>query len=91
MMKKALIVITTSLLTISCGGRSTEQQKIYTDSLMHVISCSPTIIDGSYTLEDQINACDLLIKEFPEEKERFEEIKATIKKQIQNQEMETYY
>lgn len=76
------IILQTSIFVISCGGRSVEQQKVYTDSLMHVISCSPTIVDGPYTLEDQLNACDMLIKEYPEKKEKFEKIKSAIKKQI---------
>lgn len=92
-MKKILPFATllASLLAVSCGGRNAEQQKAYTDSLMHIISCSPTIVDGPYTLEDQLNACDLLIKEYPEKKERLEEIKATIKKQMQNRNMEIDY
>lgn len=68
----------------SCGnGRSKEEQQEYTDSLFHVISCSPTIVEGPYTLEDQLDACELLIKEFPERESQFEEIKSTIKKQIE--------
>ena len=70
------IILQTSIFVISCGGRSVEQQKAYTDSLMHVI------IDSPYTLEDQLNACDMLIKEYPEKKEKFEKIKSAIKKQI---------
>lgn len=73
----------------SCSnGRSELEQQEYTDSLLHVISCSPTIVDSHYTLEDQLDACDLLIKEYPNKKSDFEEIKATIKKQIEERDNE---
>ena len=85
------ITLLASFLIVSCGGRNAERQKAYTDSLMHVISCSPTIVDGPYTLEDQLNACDLLIKEYPEKKGKFEEIKVIIKKQIKDRDEDTGY
>lgn len=80
-MKKELIVFS-ALIMISCGGRTKEEQKAYEDSLFHVISCSPTIVTGPYTLEDQLNACDLLIKERPKDKEKLLLIKNKIQEQI---------
>ncbi len=80
-MKKTLIVFS-AFIMISCGGRTKEEQKAYEDSLFHVISCSPTIVAGPYTLEDQLNACDLLIKERPEDKEEILLIKDKIQEQI---------
>ena len=67
-MNQLLTMIVAVVLMCSCSGRSKEEQKAYTDSLFHVLSCSPTIVDGPYTLEDQLNACDLLIKEYPNKK-----------------------
>lgn len=76
----------------SCNNwRTKEEQKAYTDSLFHVISCSPTIVAGPYTLEDQLEACDLLIKEYPKKKEQFEDIKAIIQKQIEERDTEILY
>lgn len=93
-MKKILLMTLTvlCLVFVSCGnGRTKEEQKAYTDSLFHVISCSPTIVAGPYTLEDQLNACDLLIKEYPSKKDEFEKIKATIQKQIEERDTEILY
>ena len=67
----------------SCGNKRSEaEQKAYTDSLYHVISCSPTVVQGEYTLEDQLDACNLLIKEYPKQKGRFEQVKSSIREQI---------
>ena len=84
-MKKVLIAIPTAVLLVSasCGGRSQAEQKAYEDSLYHVISCSPSIIDGPYTMEDQLEACDLLIKEWPGKREELEKIKEGIMHQIE--------
>lgn len=93
-MRKILLMMMAVLCfgLASCGnGRTEEEQKAYTDSLFHVISCSPTIVAGPYTLEDQLEACDLLIKEYPNKKEQFEDIKATIHKQIEERDTETLY
>ena len=90
-MKKVLFVPIISYILLSCGGRSEVEQKAYTDSLFHVISCSPTIVSGPYTLEDQLNACDLLIKEYPKKKSEFEKIKETIQKQIKERDSENLY
>ena len=91
-MKKILGLFFLTILLGSCGnGRSKEEQQQYVDSLFHVISCSPTIVDGPYTLEDQLEACDLLIKEYPKKKDKFEEIKATIQLQIEQRDSENSY
>lgn len=82
-MKQLVGLFTLALLLGSCGsGRTEEEQKQYVDSLFHVVSCSPTIVDGPYTLEDQLEACDLLIKEYPDRKDQFEELKNTLRQQI---------
>ena len=90
-MKRFVTMIFSVALMCSCGGRSKEEQKAYTDSLFHVISCSPTIVAGPYTLEDQLNACDLLIKEYPNKKDEFENLKETIRKQIKDRDAEFSY
>lgn len=73
-----------TLLFCSCSsGRTEAEQKQYIDSLFHVISCSPSIVDGPYTLENQLEACDLLIKEYPNRKQQFEKIKESIHLQIE--------
>ena len=83
---KIFTIIISFLVAIqltSCGnGRSEAEQKKYVDSLFHVISCSPSIVDGPYTLEEQLEACDLLIREYPNKKEDFESIKVQIQEQI---------
>lgn len=89
-MKNSLLLIAVSIIMVSCGGRSKEEQKAYTDSLFHVISSSPSIVAGPYTLEDQLDACDKLIKEFPNKKEEFEEMKKTIRNQIAQRDSESY-
>ncbi len=83
-MKRILLIIFAGLLVSSCNRRSESEQKEYTDSLFHVLSCSPTIVDGPYSLEDQLNACDLLMDEYPEKKDEFETIKKEIEHQIQS-------
>ena len=90
-MKRFVTMIFAVALMCSCGGRSKEEQKAYTDSLFHVISCSPTIVAGPYTLEDQLNACDLLIKEYPNKKDEIENLKETIRKQIKDSDAEFSY
>ena len=91
-MKKLLIaVFAITVLAASCSGRSKEEQKAYTDSLFNVITCSPTIVRSSYTLEDQLNACDLLIEEYPEKKDKIEKIKKIIQKQIADRDSENLY
>ena len=90
-MKRFVTMIFAVALMCSCGGRSKEEQKAYTDSLFHVISCSPTIVAGPYTLEDQLNACDLLIKEYPNKKDEFENLKETIRTQIKDRAAEFSY
>lgn len=87
---KKYIILTVSFILLSCGGRSKEEQKAYTDSLFHVISTSPSIVAGPYTLEDQLDACDKLIKEYPDKQDEFENLKATIQKQIDQRESESY-
>lgn len=83
-MKNIGFLFIVAMLLSSCGNvRSKEEQKEYVDSLFHVISCSPTIVSGPYTFEDQLDACDLLIKEFPNKKKSFEEIKTKIREQIE--------
>lgn len=84
---KFIIMATFAIILLgSCGnGRTKEEQKAYTDSLFHVISCSPTIVGGPYTLENQLNACDLLIEEYPDRKSEIEKIKKTIQLQIREQ------
>ena len=82
-MLQTLIGIICPLLLCSCGnGRTEAENKAYTDSLFNVVSSSPTIVAGRYTLEDQLEACDLLIKEYPNKKDEFIAIKDIIKKQI---------
>lgn len=84
-MKKLFLcsmIVGCSFLTVACGGRTKAEQKAYEDSLFHVISASPTIVNGAYTLQDQLNACDLLIKEHPEKKEELEVIKQQIQQEI---------
>lgn len=90
-MKKAFVIVFIALLITSCSGRSEEEQKAYTDSLFHVITCSPTIVRSSYTLEDQLNACELLIEEYPERKDKIEKIKKIIQKQIADRDSENLY
>ena len=90
-MKRFVTMIIAVALICSCGGRSKEEQKAYTDSLFHVISCSPTIVAGPYTLEDQLNACDLLINEYPNKKDEIENLKETIRKQIKDRDAEFSY
>lgn len=82
-MKRILYIIFGCLFIVSCNKRSKAEQKTYIDSLFHVLSCSPTIVNGPYSLEDQVNACDLLMDEYPEKKEEFEKIKKRIENQIQ--------
>lgn len=88
-MKKMTFIIMVTfaiILLASCGnGRTKEEQKAYTDSLFHVISCSPAIVGGSYTLENQLDACELLIEEYPDKKSEIEEIKEKIQLQIKEQ------
>lgn len=85
---KSIISIFLSLLipailsSCNSGARSTEEHQQYVDSLFNVISSSPMIVNGPYSLTDQLEACDLLIKEFPDKKNDFEQIKATIQTQI---------
>lgn len=82
-MKKFIGFLFFAILFCSCGnGRTETEQKQYIDSLFHVISCSPSIVDGPYTHENQLEACDLLIKEYPDRKQQFEEIKKSIQLQI---------
>lgn len=83
-MEKIIPVITLVLLvTMTSCGRSSEAKKAYIDSLYHVIQCSPTIVAGPYTLEDQLHACDLLMDELPAEKRnRLEIIKKGIEHKI---------
>ena len=82
-MKRLILPIAICTITIlSCNKRSKSEQKAYVDSLFHVLSCSPTIVAGPYSLEDQLNACDLLIKEYPEKKEQFEVVRKEIEQQI---------
>lgn len=83
-MKRILFLIFVCSLIYSCNRRSNAEQKEYTDSLFHVLSCSPTIVDGPYSLEDQLNACDLLMDEYPDKKDEFEKRKKEIKHQIQS-------
>lgn len=90
-MKYFFFFIFTVSLLFSCGRRSQAEQKAYTDSLFHVISCSPTIVAGPYTLEDQLNACDLLIKEYPNKQAEFQNIKETIQKRIKERDLENLY
>lgn len=85
------LIITAILSSCNSGVRSKEEHQQYVDSLFNVISSSPTIVDGSYTLTDQLEACDLLIKEYPDKKDDFEKIKATIQSQIDAQAKEDSY
>lgn len=83
-MIKFIGILLSALLFCSCSNRRTEaEQKQYIDSLFHVISCSPSIVDGPYTLENQLEACDLLIKEYPDRKKQFEDLKESIHLQIE--------
>lgn len=89
-MEKIIPVITLVLLvTMTSCGRSSEAKKAYIDSLYHVIQCSPTIVAGPYTLEDQLHACDLLLEEYPEKKEKIERIKKDIEHQIEERDNPT--
>lgn len=88
---KSIITISIPLLITaipsSCnsGTESKEEHQQYVDSLFNVISSSPKIVDGTYSLSDQLEACDLLIKEYPSRKDEFEKIKTTIQTQIDEQ------
>lgn len=88
-MKKVLLFIATTFI-LSCNGRSKEEQKAYVDSLFHVVSCSPTIVAGPYTLKDRLDACDKLIEEYPEYREQGEKVRATIIEQIKDRDAGLY-
>ena len=88
-MKKFIGIFFYAILFCSCGNGKTEtEQKQYIDSLFNVISSSPSVVDGPYTLENQLEACDLLIMEYPDRKEQFEEIKESIQLQIKQRDAE---
>lgn len=90
--KKIAPLMAMTAILCSCGSeRSEAEQKAYTDSLFHVISCSPTMVHSAYTLEDQLNACNLLIKEYPKQKEKFENVKSLIREQIRVRDSEFSY
>lgn len=89
-MKKILLLFALASVLCSCDGRSKAEKQAYVDSLFHVLSCSPTIVAGPYTLEDQLNACDLLMKEYPQLKKDWEKVRADILKKIEMEEAERY-
>lgn len=90
-MKKILpIIAAITIFTLFSCGRSPEAKKAYIDSLFHVIQCSPTIVAGPYTLEDQLHACDLLMDELPAEKRnRLKIIKKGIEHKIEERDNPT--
>lgn len=85
------LLITAILSSCNSGAKSKEEHQQYVDSLFNVIGSSPKIVDVTYSLSDQLEACDLLIKEYPNRKDEFEKIKTTIQTQIDERANEDSY